>query len=259
MARTVAALCLAATVSCDPLTLAVLDSITEDTENFQLRNQTDEFYRKADHHDFKSTETYDWHNCGEQAQVTVSVKPSCPNDATVTIFDAEGKQVFAKTFHAGHCWGGKKSWDPLPTAAGAPGRWKIVLDFDISGVEDLEIHITRLGPEQVTVTTGMHDEKPYLRWHAVCTESRDVEESHPLPLDCKKVEVTVSWESLTSGTLEVTVKDGAGLIVFHHLFAPGHAQPHAEFSGSGADGTWTVTLKAVDLTSTNLDVRVQSQ
>ncbi len=232
----------------------------EETSHKKLTNVSDSFYRRADHHDYKETETYDWHNCGTQALVAVAGTPSCSNDVDITIFDAEGVNVFQKRFHIGHCWHGRKHWDPLPTSAGAPGMWKIVMKFDIEGVDNLVTHITRLGPEQVNVATGVDDEeRAFLRWTSVCTEDRDVEESHEMPVHCDGVLVTAKWTALTAGSMEVTAKDAEGLVVYNHLFAPGHSQPHTLASGPGAPGPWTVTFKATDLSSEGLDILVQEK
>src|SRR5688572_2477996 len=130
---------------CDPLSQKLLEAVQKETENFVLINQPNYFYRSADHHGFKARESYAWRNCGETAIVDLEVEPSCPNDVTVSVRDAEGTLVFLDTFHAPHCGRGKKDWPPMPTAAGVPGVWTIDLDFDISGVKDLEILITGSG------------------------------------------------------------------------------------------------------------------
>lgn len=284
-----AAAALVGLVSCEPVTIgmALLAATTgeEETENFVLINEPDTFFRSADHHNFKGFEVYSWRNCGEAALVDLEVLPSCPNDVTVTIYDAEDVLVYTDTYHAPHCGKGKKDWPPVPTATGTPGVWRIELTFDITGVNELEILITRFGPCELDVTVhgnngvgnGLDPQPPGqppvndgpctlpgdpgsqgsgAHWESARTEDRDVEETYFLCMHGDTAAVQASWEELSAGEIELTVKDAAGLIVYTRLFAPGHAQPFADLTAAGTAGVWTVTFRAQDLTSKQLDIIV---
>jgi hypothetical protein len=267
---------------CNPLLIAALvyqAANPPKTEHKSVVNETDYFHRSADHHDFHDVETYTWHNCGEQALVDGEVKPSCPNDINITIWDAEGTMVFDQIYHAPHCFKGKKDWDPVASAKGVPGDWTIRFVFDIEGVRDLIFDITRLGDEPVEVVTsdgsphegeedddhdrdddGVEDDHQgaYLQWHAHCTNGRTKTESYSLPMACESAILSASWETMTAGTMRVTVTDGAGAVVFDHLLAPGDPTPFASEPATGMKGTWTVTLEAIGLTSDDLRIKIQA-
>ena len=295
MMRLLAVVALGVVVTgCDPVTaglaLKLMDEVNKETDNFELVNQTDTFYRKADHHDYHETEVYTWHNCGEQALVDVEVTPSCPNDIYISLYDAEGTAVLVTKLCAPDCFHGKKDWDPIPTAVGVPGLWRLEFTFDLEGVNDLEILITRMGPSLVEVTgtaiiaegsgatpkSGDPDggggtppppppdpdpkvcEPSFLSWKSVCTDDRTVEESYPLPVDCEETTVTLAWESIAQGTMEIIVLDAAGNVVYQTLLDPTTPLPPATQTAVGSPGTWTVTLLSTELTSTGLEVRVEN-
>jgi hypothetical protein len=273
-------------VGCDPLGLLVLNELFsgDETENFSLVNRPDYFYRSADHHDYHNREVYDWRNCGEQALVDLEVTPSCPNDVQVMIYDAENVLVYRETFHAPHCFEGKKDWSPRATAKGVPGVWRIELVFDLEAVKDLKILITRLGECELDVTVSQGDNGvgngqdpqppgqppvndgdgttpgapgnqggPWLMWKSAHTEERDVEETYLLRLNGASTVVEASWEELTAGQMELTIRDAADLIVYTHLFAPGHPTPFSDATATGTPGIWKVTFKATGLTSKKLE------
>ncbi len=273
--------------SCDPLALELLEMIQDETENFELVNKPKYFYRKADHHNFKSTETYAWRNCGETAIVDLEVEPSCPNDVTLSIYDAESTLVFLDTFHAPHCGKGKKDWPPVLTQAGVPGVWRIVLDFDISGVKDLEILITGSGdcdhevyvdhgnngvgngqdpqpPGQPPINDGPgtgpgvpgNQGGPYLLWRHQHAVDRDVVETYYVRMNGAAAAVEVDWSAWTAGTLRVTVKDDAGVIVYDRTFSGASTPPVADATAAGSPGVWSVTFEAADLTADALRVTV---
>lgn len=271
---------------CDPVTLLVLNALRseDETEHLVLINEPDYFYRSADHHDFHGTETYAWRNCGDAALVDLEVTPSCPNHVKVLLYDAEDALVFSHTFHAPHCWEGKKDWDPKPTATGVPGVWRIVLVFDLEAVKDLKILITRLGPCELDVTVSQGNNGvgngqdpqppgqppvndgdgttpgspgnqggPYLLWRSAHTDGRDVTETYLLSLNGSSTTVEASWETLTEGQMELTIRDAADQIVYTHLFAPGHPQPFTGATAPGVPGIWKLTFSAAGLTSTKLE------
>jgi len=263
---------------CNPIVIGILATVMKapETEHFELINETDYFHRSADHHDFKSTETYTWHNCGEQALVDGDVEPSCPNDVTIKIWDAEMTIVFEQTYHAPHCGKGKKDWDPVETAKGVPGDWTIEFTFDISGVKDLNFYITRLGGDPVVVTTsggaaeeedpdgdrdddGKEDEQQgsWLLWHSECTWLRTVAETYELKEGCRLADISASWESISAGEMRVIVKDGLGVVVFEKAFTPADGSPFSGASSEGSTGTWTVTLVATDFSSEHFEVKVE--
>jgi hypothetical protein len=272
---------------CDPLAMKVLNSLQKETENFVLVNRPNYFYRSADHHDFKAEESYAWRNCGETAIVDLEVEPSCPNDITVSVSDAEGTQVFLDTFHAPHCGRGKKDWPPVSTAAGVPGVWRIDLRFDIAGVKDLHILITGTGdcehevyvqhgnngvgngedpqpPGQPPLNDGPgtgpgvpgNQGGPYVLWRHARTEDRDVVETYFVRMDGAAAAVEADWTEWTSGTLRVTVQDETGLVLYDHVLDAADAHPWSEPTISGARGLWSVTFGAVDLSATALRVTV---
>jgi hypothetical protein len=273
--------------SCDPLSQEVLEAIQKETENFELVNRPNYFYRKADHHNFKASETYAWRNCGETAVVDLEVEPSCPNDVTVTVRDAEGAAVFADTFHAPHCGQGKKDWPPLPTAAGVPGVWTLELAFDLAGVKDLVILITGTGdcghevyvdhgnngmgngedpqpPGQPPVNDGPatgpgvpgNSGGPFVLWRHNQVHDRDVVETYYLRMEGTSTSLDADWSAWTGGLLRVTLRDGAGLVVYDRTFQGLEAPPVADVSTSGAPGTWSATFEAVDLEAKGLRVTV---
>jgi hypothetical protein len=273
--------------SCDPVAQAVLNALQKDTENFVLINHPNFFYRSADHHDFKASEAYAWRNCGETAVVDLEVEPSCPNDITVNIRDAEETLVFSDTFHAPHCGKGKKDWPAVSTAAGVPGVWRIDLHFDIAGVKDLKILITGSGdcahevyvhhgdngvgngedpqpPGQPPVNDGPgtgpgvpgNQGGPYVLWRHARTEDRDVAETYYLRMSGTSAVVDADWTAWTAGTLRVTVKDETGVVVYDHVFDAGHAPPWSESTTAGAPGLWSVTFEAADLSAQGLHVTV---
>jgi hypothetical protein len=272
-------------IGCDPLGMLVVNAVhpPEKTEHLVVINEPDFFFRSADHHDFKAVETYEWRNCGTAALVDLEVTPSCPNDVTVRIYDAEDALVFDHTFHAPHCFHGKKDWPPMPTETGVPGVWRIELTFDLEAVKDLEILITRLGECELDVTVchgnngvGNGEDPqppgqppvndgdgttpgnpgnqggPYLLWKSGHTHGRDVTETYLLKLNGTATTVEASWETLTEGELELTIRDAAEQIVYSHLFAAGHPQPFAVATAPGAPGLWKVTIRASGLTSSKL-------
>ncbi len=276
-------------LGCDPLGLLVLNAINpaDKTEHLVLINEPDFFFRSADHHKFKATETYEWRNCGTAALVDLEVKPSCPNDVTVRLYDAEDTLVFDHTFHAPHCFHGKEDWPPMPTVTGIPGVWRIELTFDLEAVKDLEILITRLGECELEVTVchgnngvgngedpqppgqppvndgdgttpgnpGNHG-GPYLLWKSGQNCDRDATETYLLSLNGASTTIKASWETLTEGQVELTVCDAADQIVYYRLFAPGHEQPFADGTACGTPGIWKVTIRATDLSSTKLEFMV---
>jgi hypothetical protein len=269
MKRLVGLLVLAALVpGCNPIVIgAVLAAAKEpETEHLKVINETNYFHRSADHHDFKSTETYTWHNCGEQAVVDGEVTPSCPNDITIRILDADKVEVFLQTYHAPHCFKGKKDWDPLASAKGRPGDWTIEFTFDITGVRDLIFDITSAG-EIVEVVTSEgsageeehgEEEGGHVWWKAPCVEGRTQAESYTFPMSgCGTATVTAEWVELTSGSMRVTVKDADGAVVFDHFFDPGHETPYTGQTSEGASGNWTVTFEAVDLSAEEMSIKVQ--
>ena len=120
MKRLVSALLVAALAGCNPLFFATgllvldeLDVLHNETDDFVLINEPNDFYRSADHHDYQGTEVYYWQNCGNQAILDAEVQPSCPNDVYVDIFDAEGTLVF-NTLLCAHDCGRKVDWPPMP-------------------------------------------------------------------------------------------------------------------------------------------------
>ncbi len=280
----------AALAGCDPLSLLVLDAVLspKETEHFVLINQPNYFYRSADHHDFKAAESYAWRNCGPTALVDLEVKPSCPNDVTVNLYDAEETLVFSDTFHAPHCLvDQKKDWPPEATAEGVPGIWRIDLIFDISGVKDLQILITGTGdcesevyvqhgnngvgngqdpqpPGQPPINDGPgtgpgipgNQGGPYVLWRHMQTRDRDVTETYFVRMNGTATAVDADWTQWDAGTLHVTVKDAAGLIVYDHTFDAAHPHPWTEPTASGEAGVWSVTFEALDLTTMGLHVTV---
>ena len=175
----------------------------------------------------------------------------------------------------------------MPTETGVPGVWRIELIFDLEAVKDLEILITRLGSCELDVTVcqgnngvgnGQDPQPPgqppvndgdgttpgnpgngggpYLLWKSAHTHSRDVTETYLLSLNGTSTIIEASWETLTEGQFELTIRDAADQIVYHHLFAPGHPQPFADATGPGAPGIWKVTIGASGLTSTELKLVV---
>jgi hypothetical protein len=274
---------------CDPLSQAFLEAALslEETENLVLINEANLFFRSADHHDFKAHETYAWRNCGETAAVDLEVEPSCPNDVTVILHDAEGTLVFSETFHAPHCGQGKKDWPPVPTLAGVPGVWRIDLVFDIAGVKELEILITGTGecnnevfvqhgnngvgngedpqpPGQPPINDGPgtgpgvpgNQGGPYVLWRHAHAEDRDVTETYLVRMNGTASAVDADWTSWTGGTLRVTVKDDAGVVVYDHVFDSAHPHPWSEPTAAGQAGVWSVTFESVDLSATGLHVTV---
>lgn len=230
--------------------------------DFELVNEHDHFYREADHFDYHGTEVYEWRNCGEVASIGGEATPSCPNEIHVAIFDAEGARVFENTFHAGHCDGGRRLWDPVTTAAGAPGLWRIEMTFDIECVHDCVLQVDRVGPPLIEVTTsegegGEHD-RSFVTWESECTYDRTVEEAFPLTVDCEAASVSVAWETIESGTMRVKVKDAEGEVVYDRTFGPGDSPPILDETGGGHAGQWTVKLISTDLTSTGLTITVES-
>ena len=268
-------------LSCDPLTQAILDEVLEETSNFKLINQQDLFYREADHHEYKGSEVYHWRNCGESAVVDAEVEPSCPNDMIVHIYDAEDALVFAAKFCAQDCWHGKKDWPPMVTSTGAPGVWRIELRFDLEDVKNLKLRIVRNGPPVVEVTgtaldesaaqaplSDPHDDDPgseppppdpaFLQWSSVCTYDRDVEESYPIPVDGGVASINASWETITAGSMEVVIKDAEGQVVYQAVIDGSIPSPISAVTAAGVPGTWKVTFRATYLTSTYLQVLVES-
>jgi hypothetical protein len=248
-------------LGCDPLGLWMATEVLapDETEHLVLRNEPNDFYRKADHHKFRKTESYAWENCGTQAVVDCEVKPSCPNHWNIKIWDAADVLVFDNTFHAPHCWKFKrKDWDPMPTAAGQPGTWRIQIEFDIDGVKDCEIHIQKLGQGMLAWTEGVENERPWVQWTAHCSSDRDVDDSHAIQIGCEQVDVTIAWTDFTDGLLEVTVLDGAGATVYHTTVGPTDTPPVIGLSSGGPSGSWTVQLHGVGITAEEITVKVQS-
>lgn len=272
---------------CDPLTKEILEAVQEKTSRFELVNEANYFYRKADHHNFKSSESYAWRNCGETAIVDLEVEPSCPNDITVRLRDAEGTLVFDDTFHAPHCGQGKKDWPPVATAAGVPGVWSVELSFDLEGVKDLEIRITGSGecehevyvghgnngvgngedpqpPGQPPVNDGPgtgpgapgNQGGPFVLWRHNHVRDRDVEETYYLRMSGTSTSLEAGWSSWTAGTLRVIVKDEAGFVTYDRTLSGVEAPPVSDVGGHGTPGIWSVTFVSVDLDARGLRVTV---
>lgn len=268
MKRIAGLLLLAAVVpGCNPIVIAaVLAAAKEpETEHLKVINETNHFHRSADHHGYKGVETYTWHNCGDQAVVDGEVTPSCPNDITIRILDADKVEVFLQTYHAPHCFKGKKDWDPLTTAKGRPGDWTIEFTFDITGVRDLIFDITATGEIVDVVTSegspeehGEEADGGFVSWSTPCVEHRTQVESYSFPMGCGTASVQAEWVELTTGSMRVTVKDADGAIVYEHLFGPGHETPYVASTSEGAAGNWTVTFEAVDLSAEEMAIKVQA-
>ncbi|HEX7900132.1 MAG TPA: hypothetical protein VF950_20355 [Planctomycetota bacterium] len=272
---------------CDPVSQEILEEILKETDNFVLVNRANYFYRSADHHKFKAVESYAWRNCGATAVVDLEVEPSCPNDVTVNVYDAENTRVFSDTFHAPHCGQGKKDWPPMPTAAGVPGVWRIELAFDLDGVKDLEILITGTGdcdhevfvdhgnngvgngedpqpPGQPPVNDGPgtgpgvpgNQGGPFVLWRHQRADDRDVVETYYVRMDGTAASIEADWTEWTSGTLRVVVQDDVGAVVYDRVIDAGAVPPLEESTSSGAAGTWSVTFTAVDLSARGLRVTV---
>jgi hypothetical protein len=272
---------------CDPLSKEILEELVEETANFELVNLPNHFYRRADHNNFKSAETYAWRNCGGTAIVDLEVEPSCPNDVTVNLRDPEGTLVFSETFHAPHCGQGKKDWPPLETAAGVPGVWSVELIFDISGVKDLEIRISGTGdcehevfvehgdngvgngedpqpPGQPPVNDGPatgpgvpgNQGGPFLLWRHHQVRDRDVEETYYLRVSGTSTSFEADWTSWSAGTLRVLVRDGAGLVTYERTLEGVDLPPLTDVGADGSPGIWSITFQAVDLEAQGLRVTV---
>ena len=261
-------LLLVACGGCDPLSEAVidrfLDEVSEETENFELVNQPDNFYRKADHHGYKGVEVYTWTNCGERALVDGQVRPSCPNDVFLSIFDAEGTLVFQNHYCAPDCDNGVIDWPADVTMVGVPGDWRIEMGFDLDMVEDLEFRITREGPPVVVVTgTGIGEGDPgsdddYVRWESVCTDDREVVEEHPLPVTGDDATVEITCDDVSGGEMEIEIDDDAGVTVHQERIQPGGPTTTVSTTAKGKPGAWKVRIRSVHLTSSGLVVNVRS-
>ena len=253
--------------------LALLAATAEfpETENFFLSNQVDDFYVKADHHGYCAVETYEWHNRGETAAIEGGAKPSCTNDVTVKLFDAEDDRVLQETFHAPHCFkDDPEHWLPRVSAAGTPGIWRIEMTYCIEGVTDMWFHIWRLGEPLVEggveerVDGRFGDDAEHrdrgcqvVRWNSTYTVDRDVEESYVFKVGGPTAIVDLRWTVIDSGTMEITILDDYGEVIYHRILDPATEPPIYEVTAPGHPGHFTATLKATGLTSTGLEIYIE--
>jgi len=118
----VAARCLAVTTLF--LVVGCGDSPTENPPGFQpqITNATDAFtYQISDLSHVSGSWDYTWQNTGTMAKVTHASDAGAAGNATITIRDAAGVQVYSGPFAT--------SGEPLSSPAGVAGDWTIRVTY----------------------------------------------------------------------------------------------------------------------------------